>query len=104
VSGAIAHLAGPQITYGSVVRQRCAWCGALIEERDLANMAVRVDDSASGEVQQEEASRVGRSGWEGWVEIAGTFPVVKSSVEEPGDGKPPANSCMKLLPAEVSNA
>jgi hypothetical protein len=32
------------------------------------------------------------------VEIFGTNPVMKSSVEEPEEGKAPWNSCMRLLP------
>lgn len=97
---AVAHLAGPQITFGSVVRQRCSWCGALIEERDLANMAVKIDESASPEVQQEEVASVGRAAWAGWVEVMGTNPVMKTSVEEPEEGKAPENSCMQLLPVD----
>lgn len=31
----IVHLAGPLVTFDNVSRQRCVWCGALIEERDL---------------------------------------------------------------------
>lgn len=96
----IAHLAGPQISFDGVIRQRCVWCGALIEEREPANMAVKVDETASEEVQQEEANSVGRAGWEGWVEITGTNPVMKSSVDEPEDGKAPENSCMRLLPVD----
>lgn len=97
---AIAHLAGPLIIFDSVARQRCVWCGALIDECDLANIAVQVDESASEEVQQEEAASVGRSRWKGWVEITGTNPAMKSTIEEPEEGKPPENSCMKLLPVE----
>jgi hypothetical protein len=97
----IVHLAGPQITFDNVVRQRCVWCGAMIEERDLSNMAVATDSDASPEVQQEEANRAVRAGWEGFVAIEGTFPVVKSAVDEPEDGKAPERSCMRLLPAEL---
>jgi hypothetical protein len=95
----IVHLAGPQITFDNVVRQRCAWCGALIEERDLSNMAVATNSTASPEVQQEEANRVALGAWEGFVAVEGTFPVCKSAVDEPEDGKAPERSCMRLLPA-----
>ena len=95
----IVHLAGPQITFDGVARQRCAWCGALIEERDLSNMAVATDSTASPEVQQEEANRVALGAWEGFVAVEGTFPVRKSAVDEPEDGKAPERSCMRLLPA-----
>jgi len=97
---AIAHLAGPLIVFGGVARQRCVWCGALIEERDLNRMAVAIDESASPEVQQEEVASVGRSEWKGWVLIVGTNPVMKTTVEEPEDGHAPDESCMRLLPGE----
>lgn len=98
----IVHLAGPLITFDNISRQRCVWCGALIEERDHGNMAVATDSGASSEVQQEEANSVGRSKWEGFVAIEGTFPVCKSAVAEPEDGKAPERSCMRVLPAEAS--
>lgn len=53
---------------------------------------------ASPEVQQEEANRVGRSKWEGFVAVEGTFPVCKSAVPEPEGGRAPDRSCMRLLP------
>lgn len=94
----IVHLAGPQITFDGVARQRCCWCGALIEERDFSNMAVAVDPSASAEVQQEEANSAAQGSWKGFVAIDGTNPVCKSAVAEPEDGKAPERSCMRLLP------
>jgi hypothetical protein len=94
----IVHLAGPVITFDGVSRQRCAWCGALIEERDHSNMMVATDSSASPEVQQEEANSAGRGRWEGFVAIEGTNPVCMSAVPEPEDGNAPERSCMRLLP------
>lgn len=35
----VIHIAGPVVTAGSLRRQRCCWCGALIDEYDLANVA-----------------------------------------------------------------
>jgi hypothetical protein len=95
----IVHIAGEPITFDGVQRQRCSWCGALIEERDLANMAVATDSSASSEVQQEEANSVGRSHWKGFVAVVGTFPIMKWAVDEPEDGQAPERSCMRLLPS-----
>ena len=97
----IAHLAGPQITFDGVQVQRCVWCGALVEERDLNNMGVATDSSASTEVQQEEANNAASGHWEGWVLIAGTFPVMLTSIDEPGDGKPPREACMYKLPKDL---
>jgi hypothetical protein len=93
----IIHIAGPPIMLGSVQRQRCLWCGALIEERDLARTSVAVDPSASEEVQQEEANRSAELRWEGLVAIDGP---VRWAVDEPEDGKAPERSCMRLLPPD----
>ena len=35
----IIHVAGTPVTFGSITRQRCCWCGALIQERDLARIS-----------------------------------------------------------------
>lgn len=96
----IVHLAGPAITFDTVTIQRCAWCGALIQRTDHANIAVAVDGSASNEVQKEEANRAARSSWKGFVSVIDGFPRILSAVEEPEDGKAPERSCMRLLPVE----
>lgn len=36
MSGALVHIAGPDIQVGPRLRQRCAWCGALIVDYNLA--------------------------------------------------------------------
>lgn len=89
----IVHLAGPVITFGTVQRQRCAWCGALIDERDHSRMATPVDPTASEEVQREEATRAIELKWQGFVAVDGH---VRWAVPEPDDGKAPEHSCMRL--------
>lgn len=90
------HLAGPQIVFGTLIRQRCAWCGLLIEERDAALMAVKTDESASEEVQQHEANEVVyRTKWAGLVAISEPEGTVRWSVDDPEDGKAPPESCMQ---------
>jgi hypothetical protein len=96
-TGEIIHLAGPTIAFDGVVRQRCAWCGALIDEKVPARMAVATDPTASEEVNTEEAKRAVESRWEGFVAIYGGL---RWTVEEPDDGKAPERSCMRLLPLE----
>ena len=34
------HIAGQPVQVGSVCRQRCSWCGAVLQEVDLKNVAV----------------------------------------------------------------
>ena len=36
------HIAGPAITCGSHRRQRCSWCGTIVEDVDLANIAMPI--------------------------------------------------------------
>lgn len=88
----IVHIAAPPVAVEGVIRQRCAWCGALIEEKDTANMAVAVDPTASKEVQQEETNRAVQSRWTGLVAIDGH---VRWAVDEPEDGRAPERSCMR---------
>lgn len=37
------HIAGWPVLVGSRLRQRCAWCGAVLIDVDLAGIAVQVD-------------------------------------------------------------
>jgi hypothetical protein len=40
----VTHIVGPEITIGGRrMRQRCAWCGAVLLDYDLANVAVQVE-------------------------------------------------------------
>lgn len=89
VSG-LVHIAGPVITVGTLSRQRCAWCGAVIDERDMARTAVAIQP---GESEEHAVEGLRRSHWEGLVLVDGGF---KMSVEDPADGKVPPGSCMAL--------
>jgi hypothetical protein len=42
------HIAGTQVKVGCRVRQRCAWCGAVLDDVDLHAVAVPVDQPAGG--------------------------------------------------------
>lgn len=88
----IVHLAGPQIEYDGVQRQRCCWCGAVIEEKPLERMAVAIQP---GESAEHAAEGLRRARWEGWVAIDGGM---RWAVDEPADAKAPERSCMRLLP------
>ncbi len=39
----VTHIAGLRISVDSLRRQRCAWCGAVLVDYDLRNLAVPVD-------------------------------------------------------------
>lgn len=38
----VIHIAGPDITVGPLLRQRCAWCGAVLVDYDLTRIAVPI--------------------------------------------------------------
>lgn len=41
---AVVHIAGVHIQVGKYLRQRCGWCGAVLLDYDLSNLAVPVGD------------------------------------------------------------
>lgn len=98
---ALVHLAAPPVRAGDVIRQRCAWCGALIDELDLARTAIQL---APGETDEDARRRLvddqgnPARGWDGLVAVDVCEGVVtaKWSVDDPVDGKIPADSCMNL--------
>lgn len=40
----VTHLAGTKVEANGRLRQRCAWCGALLFDYELANVAVAGDE------------------------------------------------------------
>jgi hypothetical protein len=88
------HIAGPTLRVGNVRRQRCVWCGALLEEYDLTRVsrALEPGEPASWEVGE-------------LVRLSGTFPRAAVAVEatphaEDADAFAiPDDSCMALSDA-----
>jgi hypothetical protein len=87
---AVVHLAGDQVTFQEVSRQRCLWCGALIDERDWAKIGLQVPAGMSAEVAFEGERRCM---WRGFVGVEGN---ARWAVAEPEPGMVPANTCMLL--------
>lgn len=47
----VTHIAGIRVQTGQFVRQRCAWCGAVLEDYDLERLGVIPGpDGQAGEV------------------------------------------------------
>lgn len=96
----IVHLAGPVITFGSACRQRCSWCGALVEEQDLTNVGVLEADRPA-ERRGQPLTVDDLSWWEGLVAVDDHAGVRVSTSVEPDvrDGEPvaPERSCMRLF-------
>lgn len=87
----VIHIAGLDVAVGSRLRQRCAWCGALLEDVDLANVAVLVGDGTDRSVEHT---------WPTWpvgglVEVWGAGGV-RNTVILGDDEKLPPNACAQL--------
>lgn len=92
------HIAGPDMSVDGVMRQRCAWCGALLLEYNLANIMVQVEPGETAMAPAMFAPGV-------HVRVAGVWPVMHVAVEpevhppdaeHPGAFVIPENSCMGL--------
>ncbi len=81
------HIAGGVVRVGNVIRQRCAWCGHLLVDLDLANTAFEsAEDAKAAAVEP---------GWEPGALISeeGTFPVIQGVVSHDDGDKLPAGWC-----------
>lgn len=85
-TGAITHIAGLDVQVGPYLRQRCAWCGAVLSDYDLARVAVP------------EGQNPRPAMWEVGILVA--IDGVASWVVDHEDGADlPANACALLDPA-----
>lgn len=81
----IVHIAGNEVQVGHLLRQRCAWCGAVLVDYDLTRIAVpEGQDPRPGTWPAGELIEVdGPASW----------------VQEHTDGEPlPPNACGRLDP------
>jgi hypothetical protein len=83
----LVHLAGETIRSGRLVRVRCAWCGALIDEVNLAEVP------ASHPASREDERGDPRPLWSGLVGVEGDLRV---SLPELGDAPMPPGSCLSI--------
>jgi hypothetical protein len=84
----ITHIAANDITIGGQrLRQRCAWCGAILIDYDLTRVAVAV-------VEGEEPKPPATWPVGGLVRVTGTFPKVSSSL--PNTDELPDDACGRI--------
>lgn len=88
-SDPITHIAGLNLQTGSWVRQRCAWCGVIITEVDLARL---------GPEQSYKIVEIGRPVQVTIGAFMTTLQMVEQESVEGGGFKLPENACMKLPP------
>lgn len=85
-TGQITHIAGLVVHVGSLVRQRCAWCGAVIEDHDLDRIAVPIGHSPIPPTWEPGALVV--------INGIGTW-----TIPHEDGAQLPANACTRLDPA-----
>lgn len=95
----LVHLAGPPIRVRNVIRQRCAWCGAVLQEDDLDRIAWVAEEGAEDEHPLIEPDGTPKARWAGLVAVEEGNPTAKWAVEESADREVPSDSCMALDPA-----
>lgn len=102
----LVHLAGQPIRAASLIRQRCVWCGALLDETDLdEQIAYPTEQGPPPSPIDENGDPLPK--WTGLVavEVHDDHAAVGFRgmwvVPDPKDGKIPPDSCM-ALPAEVT--
>lgn len=91
MSAGVVHIAGHEVQVGEFLRQRCAWCGAVLEDYDLSRLMYTVDTPP--EQRRPATWPVG-----GLIEVDGGV----TWVVDHDDGKTlPANACA-VLDVEVT--
>lgn len=85
VPGTVSHLAGAQLEFRNLVRQRCQWCSVVLVDEDLSLMA------------WPEGQGPPRFFWTvgAWIRIVPGSPIHYSRIESE-EGLAPEDSCMFL--------
>jgi hypothetical protein len=91
--GAVTHIAGLYVTVEDrYLRQRCAWCGAVLHDYDLANMAEQIDFADLHHSAEPSMWPVGAM-----VRVDGNVSMVVA--EQGQEAKLPDDACAMLDPA-----
>lgn len=103
MDGAVVHWAGPVVRIGTRRRQRCLWCGAAIDDVDLAGVAMLIPDGKTEEQARADGDLEPASWQAGaWVGVDGAVRWVERSVEDDEalgpDAQTPERSCCRLDP------
>jgi hypothetical protein len=93
----VHYVAGIQITAGQVSRQRCMWCGEVVEEKRWGEIDI---PNVDGKSPEQVADEMFRGAWpEGWIAIIDDVRVVVTA-DTPGVewlvGEVPAQSCVAI--------
>lgn len=85
----IIHFSGQTMRIGPLRRQRCLWCGGLIQEYDLRRISRVLEPGEDPDAEWEPGA------YSGLVAVDGQS---SWAVDDPEDGKVPARACSELLP------
>ena len=87
-----SHVVGISVETRGIRRQRCAWCGALLQEDDLSRMAwaLNEDGSDPGPPSEWPVAEILR--------IDGNVLRVVPKDEWPEEGKVPLDCCLRIDP------
>lgn len=94
--GVTVHWAGDQITMNNRSRQRCLWCGALIEDKYWPDIQVPV---VEGKSPEQVAAEMLLGAWGGYVGIDSDG--LKFALQPGPNNEPPKGSCV-YLPDEAT--
>jgi hypothetical protein len=87
----ITHVSAQALTWrGSYVRQRCAWCGAILIDEDLTRICVPVEQAGDPYPTWPPDALIETDGC--------VTAVVEMDVLEDGSVRMPDNACMKMPP------
>jgi hypothetical protein len=89
----VVHIAGHQVQIGTQLRQRCAWCGALMLDYDLTRTASPCGEDCREHGCQPEHHRPGTWPAGGLVEVDGT---TSWTVPHEDGQQLPTNACAQL--------
>lgn len=103
--GGLIHYVGSTLRIGSLIRERCSWCGALIYEMDTSKVAVQTSSLKPGQSVEDlfidEEGRP-RAHWHGLVWVAetqaGTGLEVRAMFDIDEQEDIPEKSCMNIDP------
>lgn len=94
----IVHIAGNPVQVGTHLRQRCAWCGAVMIDQDLALTMVQIPEDGSEPASYPTwgvGELIARNGLDGSM-VSGSW------VVEHEAGQPVPDGCCAKLGPEVT--
>lgn len=99
--GGLVHYVGPVVRIGPFRRQRCMWCGAIVDEVDLSRVAMPIPEGKTEEQARADGDFEPPT-WQvaAWVGVDGGVRWVERSVEDDAalgdDATTPERSCCRL--------